>query len=80
MDSDLRVDPDAVLAGRREQATGFFGLRQDETLPAPIRRPMTVGTLWMALKEVLSDRMAMVSTVVMTPRSASIARSTTDEH
>lgn len=42
----------------------WLGLRQPETLIHENRRPLDVGTLWSALKEVLSHRVIVVTTLV----------------
>jgi MFS transporter, DHA1 family, multidrug resistance protein len=44
----------------------WLGLRQDETLPPSERRPLRLGTLTAAAREVLSDRQVMLCTLVLT--------------
>ncbi len=43
----------------------WLSLRQPETLPPPARRPLQVGTLWAGVREVLSDRQVLLSTVTI---------------
>jgi DHA1 family bicyclomycin/chloramphenicol resistance-like MFS transporter len=43
----------------------WLGFRQPETLASGVRRPLALGTMWDALKEVLSHRVILVSTAVM---------------
>ena len=43
----------------------WLSLRQPETLPVAARRPLRVGTLWSGVREVLSDRQVILSTVTM---------------
>ena len=44
----------------------WFTLRQPETLPPAARRPLELRRLWMALREVLSYRVVVTSTLVQT--------------
>ncbi|MDR0809644.1 MAG: MFS transporter [Gemmobacter sp.] len=44
----------------------WLGLRQPETLPAAMRRPLSVGTLVQALREVLGNRIVVISIAVQT--------------
>ncbi|GGL74170.1 multidrug effflux MFS transporter [Wenxinia marina] len=44
----------------------WMNLRQPETLPRESRRPLRAGTLWMALKEVASNRLVVLYTTVLT--------------
>ena len=44
----------------------WLNLRQEETLPAPRRRPLRLGPLREAAAEVLSDRQVMLCTLVLT--------------
>lgn len=44
----------------------WLGLRQPETLPVAQRRPLSVSELWLALKEVLSHRVILMSVAVQT--------------
>lgn len=43
----------------------WLSLRQPETLPVPARRPLQVGTLWSGVREVLSDRQVVLSTITI---------------
>ncbi|MBV0890497.1 multidrug effflux MFS transporter [Paracoccus sp. Z118] len=43
----------------------WLTLRQPETLPAPARRPLRLGTLWNGVREVLSHREVVLTTVVL---------------
>lgn len=43
----------------------WLSLRQPETLPPAARRPLQVGTLWTGVREVLSDRQVVLSTVTI---------------
>lgn len=43
----------------------WLSLRQPETLPAAARRPLQVGALWTGVREVLSDRQVVLSTITM---------------
>ena len=49
-------------------ATGWLwlGLRQPETLAPEARRPLRAGHLWAGMREVLSDRQVVLSTITMT--------------
>ena len=44
----------------------WLGLRQPETLPAAKRRPLAFSGLWLALREVLSHRVIVISVAVQT--------------
>ena len=44
----------------------WLNIRQAETLPPAARRPLRVGTLYAAAKEVLSDRQVMLATLILT--------------
>lgn len=44
----------------------WLGLRQPETLPASARRPLAAGTLMQALREVLGNRVVVISIAVQT--------------
>jgi DHA1 family bicyclomycin/chloramphenicol resistance-like MFS transporter len=43
---------------------GWIGIRQPETLPVAKRRPLKAATLWEGMKEVLSHRQVMLSTLI----------------
>ncbi|SDL67631.1 multidrug effflux MFS transporter [Paracoccus chinensis] len=43
----------------------WLSLRQPETLPPVARRPLQVGTLWTGVREVLSDRQVVLSTITI---------------
>ena len=43
---------------------GWIGMRQPETLPPEKRRPLKAATLWAGMKEVLSHRQVMLSTLI----------------
>ncbi|MGZ3215913.1 multidrug effflux MFS transporter [Paracoccus sp. T5] len=44
----------------------WLNIRQAETLPPAARRPLRVGTLMAAAREVLSDRQVMLATLILT--------------
>ncbi len=44
----------------------WLNIRQAETLPPAARRPLRVGTLYAAAREVLSDRQVMLATLILT--------------
>lgn len=44
----------------------WLNIRQAETLPPPERRPLRIGTLVSAAREVLSNRQVMLATVILT--------------
>lgn len=44
----------------------WLNIRQAETLPPAARRPLRVGTLYAAAREVLSDRQVMLTTLILT--------------
>lgn len=43
----------------------WLNIRQDETLPTTLRRPLRVGTLRDAAREVLADRQVMMCTLIL---------------
>ena len=47
-------------------AMGWMLARQPETLPAAARRPLAIGPLWQALREVLSNRVVLTAIAVQT--------------
>ncbi|AZY95191.1 MFS transporter [Paracoccus sp. Arc7-R13] len=44
----------------------WLNIRQAETLPPAARRPLRIGTLYAAAREVLSDRQVMLATLILT--------------
>lgn len=46
--------------------TGWFMIRQPETLPADQRRPLQLGTLWAGIREIMTTRIAALSIAVQT--------------
>ncbi|MBF5077997.1 multidrug effflux MFS transporter [Paracoccus sp. NBH48] len=44
----------------------WLNIRQAETLPPAARRPLRIGTLYSAAREVLSDRQVMLATLILT--------------
>ncbi|VDS09364.1 Bicyclomycin resistance protein [Paracoccus haematequi] len=46
--------------------SAWLGLRQAETLPPAARRPLRIGPLGAAAREVLADRQVMLCTVILT--------------
>ncbi|ODT61471.1 MULTISPECIES: multidrug effflux MFS transporter [Paracoccus] len=44
----------------------WLNIRQAETLPPAARRPLRVGTLYAAAREVLTDRQVMLTTLILT--------------
>jgi MFS transporter, DHA1 family, multidrug resistance protein len=55
-----------TFVGFSVAASLWLGLRQPETLPRPLRRPLKARTLWQALREVLSHRVIITSILVQT--------------
>ena len=47
-------------------AMGWMLARQPETLPAAARRPLAIGPLWQALREVLTNRVVLTAIAVQT--------------
>ena len=44
----------------------WLNIRQAETLPPAARRPLRIGTLYAAAREVLSNRQVMLATLILT--------------